>query len=509
MHSKVDPVYIAASHNAINFLLGSQSGAGKWHGKLSSDLAASAFAYVFLKHCTTSYPRVASATHALEAWMTRAVAEHPNTDFIGQALFRIAIEDQIEECEIVKWHGDADAQGNAGLLITILGCLSRKIRKEVALQMLPRNTHDWDLRYGPHWGTYAIVTELIRAWLNDQDTETLARQLSDRRSITMGSWYGDVLLTSAAALTLNRLDRYWTTQFASVTWMLNLMAGYSDGVPVVSGLEVWDTSWALAAILPLDVSPIAKNRAIDWLQKMFIKSVGGWSWSEESNVVCCDSSSVACCTLQQARKRNVFVEATICRCKDMLHEAMLPDHFWPTFHVSSESKIHPCPIISARCNTLMDNSSINHSDAANAVLNAVATRGQSSEWFCDPIVTQGLTLWYLARFSGSNSLSGLCIATRLTTRVLDGSMPIESAACAALGLEAATTYLEPDEYTQKAILKLYELLLGSQHYDGSWQPSKIGVFGFGRSYSDDIFTTALVTIALQNISGHPKFKLLS
>jgi hypothetical protein len=190
-----------------------------------------------------------------------------------------------------------------------------------------------------------------------------------------------------------------------------------------------------------------------------------------------------------------MIEATYRSCMKMLsssHGAQL--YKWPTF-IDGENKIQDCPIISARCVALLDISGVGRREAANKILYDVAYSGWQSQWFSDQPITEGFVLYYLSALCDEDCAAAFELVKHLREFGQSDRLRVEAAAAALMGLKEAKRCLNLDFADDRSIMKLSRFLLDREE-DGHWKPSRVGVFGFGRSYGDPVFSTALAFLAL-------------
>jgi hypothetical protein len=479
--------------NSVRWLQEQQGPWGGWKAELPADLAASSCAYCLLREINSDD----SSVRDLYNWLATELRKPDLNDPVGQALAQIALSSDVSAINIQSLLADInqvhDEDEHAPMILGLLGYLTQELAPEVAISLLPDDLTLWEARYGAHWATYAHIGDLIKSFEAKENIDQHARKLIEARN-SVGSWYDDVLLTSLAALALKRIDYGRTAYIAAETWIKSLTRKNFSGLPLISGLEVWDTGWVLNALIQLGGSPDAIEQGTEWLARKSLRSPNpAWSWSERGRLICCDTSSLVCYVLQRVRVEDVRVERTLRGCLNILSNVR-NQHRWPTF--VTQQFIHYCPIVSSRCIAVLNLSGLNKQEASNAVLEDVANAQITSEWFTDPAITEGLVLAFLSPFCDRDSQAAITIMRRIIERVSQiNTLTIEGSASALLGLKEAKYYLSSSLDVGDSIKALSTHLI-HRHQLGYWEPSKVGVFGFGRRYKDKLFATSLAAISL-------------
>lgn len=487
--------------NAYSWLLNQQEPGRGWSCKLPPDLAASAVAYLLLS-MDNSDRSVAKVTSHLHEWLENNSSEH---DLMGHTLTTIALDGYMDDhifCQLADSVTAAYAiEDHPTLPIAITALLANKISPSTAIDYFPDNIDLWDEKYGPHWGTYSLVAKILRAKYigSEQELMGYVHDLCSRKSDT-GSWFGDVILTSVSALTLKSVNLNWSHWKDAVAWINSLAMDGGRGLPLIKGLDVWDTGWVTLTLLRLGGPLYTLKHSIEWLLKCQQEETGAWSWSEEGKLICCDSSSLICSVLKAAQIKDVRVESALQRCLSLLHAAHNNTYNWPTF-IAGNSRFHPCPIISSRCIGLLDLSGVNRQSAANFLLAEISSNTTTSMWFSDQLITKGLVLAYIASLCTPNSTDAQKLVNELSEHSIDDcGLSVEAASSILLGLLEAQRYLQLDHRFDNKIKILVNFIISTQEEAGYWKGSSIGVFGFGRFYSNDLFATSLATNALMQYS---------
>jgi hypothetical protein len=439
-------------------------------------------------------------------WITDEGARHCADDPVGAFLARVSIKGTADggelDATVKAAEGVHAPEEHSSMLLGIYMEALGLITPSVFISLLPVDLPSWDVLYGPHWGTYAVISRLLKANdVSDEDTvQSCITTLLSRRS-RAGSWYGDVLLTSAAVLALSRLNRAANVQLAARVWLLDVTKStpVDSGLPVVRGLDTWDTALVLWALLASDVSAPFVHGGLEWLASKSVSGEAGdiaWSWSEESNVICCDTSSLACAAFARGDVRNVSVEAKRQSCIELLRSVRDENHRWPTF-IYGQAGLHHCPVISARCVATLGLSGSSRRLAADRILGDVADSAWTSEWFTEGAITEGLVLFHLASSCVDSSSAGRKVGEHvlaLSKHVEESGVEAVSAVILALS-EGARYGLIDASSAEAARRRLVGYLL-AQEDGGRWGARSIGVFGFGRRYGDSMFATALAFRAL-------------
>ena len=504
--SERDPAIRPALVRAITAFRASRQPSGGWRADLLPDLAASAFAYRALDHPEFRDARVDRLLSGLRKWITAEAILHAADDPVGAFLARVSIACTMEVGELDATLSAAKVvhapEEHSSMLLGVYAEALGLITPSVFTSLLPIDLASWDLVYGPHWGTYAVIAMLLKANdVNDEErVQSCITSLLSRRS-RAGSWYGDVLLTSAAVLALGRVKRAANVRLAARVWLLDVArsAPANSGLPVVRGLDTWDTALVLWALLASDVSAPFVSGGLEWLAKKSVKGEGtdvAWSWSEESDVICCDTSSLACAALARGEVRNVNTEAKRRSCIDLLRSVRDENHRWPTF-IYGQARLHNCPVISARCVATLGLSSSFRRDAADRILGDVAHEGWTSEWFTGRAITEGLVLFHLASSCANGSSAGREVAEHvlaLSEHVEESG--VEAASAVILAVSEGARYGFIDLVTAEAVRRRLVGYLLSQEDGGRWSARSVGIFGFGRRYGDNLFASALAFRAL-------------
>jgi hypothetical protein len=479
----------------VKWLIERREGWGGWKSRLSSDAIASACAYRVIADMQPT--RACNIHDNLGKWIRINGDQLVKGDSLDQLLITSLLEPHCEHGKRMIQTAVENATHPSAPLAALFGCLVEMTLPSSVDAILPKGYKEWRDLYGPHWAIYALLGDILRADESGcTEVELLLRQLVLQRSST-GCWHGDVILTSAAVLVLRHLNRDWSTQMDATTWLSNLAGKRTDGMPLVSGLEIWDTAWALDAIMQEDIPVVMVEQGAEWLARCHrtLDTLHGWSWSEEGTMICCDSTSLVCNTLRQARVKDVYVEAILMCSIKSLESLCIDGYRWPTF-VDRDKGLHPCPIISSRCLSLSTQKHINLRSSSERILSDVFTNAWISEWFSERTITQGLVLSNLAGLGGFDQAAMAHSISEVSDDVLQGRITVEGAAAMLLGLTSLRSDT-PSVYDQQ-IKTLKDFLILSRSSCDMWKAAPIGYFGFGRCYSDDIFTTSLATIALRS-----------
>lgn len=372
----------------------------------------------------------------------------------------------------------------------------------VLFSVEPPSIEDWLKQYGKHWATYAIVANLLHAQYTGDESAagTYAIALTQLRSDT-GSWFGDCLLTALCALALAKTDRQQTVWHSAAIWIADVVKAYST-VSLVRNLDVWHTGLALEV---LHVGGVRAERALQWLIEHSLDTLGGggWSWSSESNALCLDSTSTVVHAISALDVRDVHVkrclEAAQIALKSALKETDQGEWSIPTF-IDSDWMIEPCPIIAARSLRVVEMPAHKRLSYAKKLVGQVKS-GSASPWFSQPSITRGLVLWYLSPFlpfnySDVRHISGELVrdASRITER--DNVVR----ACILLGLLACLRIIDADAEMTRTVERLVDRVIASQER-GRWIGEPVGIFGFGRLYSDDHLASVLSLYALMEYAA--------
>lgn len=479
--------------NSVRWLQGQQGPWGGWRAELPADLAASSCAYSLLSDPNSDD----ESTIDLRNWLTAELTKPGLNDPVGRSLAEMSLGSSAPTTNMQSLLANIDQlysrEEHTPMLLGLLGYLTGRVPTDTALGLLPDDLNQWEEKYGTHWATYALIGNIIKRSEVGENVDQYARELVRARN-SVGSWYDDVLLTSLAALVLKRIDYGRTAYIAAKTWIRSLIRKRRSGIPLISGLEVWDTGWVLNALIQLGGSPNVIEQGTEWLARRSLRPpITAWSWSERGKLICCDTSSLVCYVLQRVRVEDVRVESTLRSCLNIL-SSVQDQHRWPTF-VTREF-IHYCPIVSSRCISVLNLSGVNKQEASNAVLEDVANAEITSEWFTDPAITEGLVLAFLAPYCDRDSPAAITIMKRIIESASTAdALSTEGVASALLGLKEAKYYLSHDLEIEKSIKELSAQLV-HRHQLGYWEPSDVGVFGFGRRYKDIFFVTSLAAIAL-------------
>ena len=161
----------------------------------------------------------------------------------------------------------------------------------------------------------------------------------------------------------------------------------------------------------------------------------------------------------------------------------------PTF-VDRGNMIAPCPIVAARSLRVIDMPPQLRLAKAKKIVRKVSGGG-SSPWFSEPSITAGLVLWYLAPFLSANDSDVCNISKQLlenVTRITESNNVVR--ACTFLGLLASSRLVDTNDEISIAIERLLDQQIAAQE-GGKWKGEPVGIFGFGRTYSDDVFASVM------------------
>ncbi len=491
----------ASTRRARAWLLDMQEPWGGWEVRLSGDLATSAILLCALKRLGNELRDPSSEISHLQDWIDQQCALK-SLDSVGREIAAICALDRLySEDEAValiararQYHGDEDhAAFFATLCAAAVGALS-------PLQIdVPADSEEWQSKYGEHWHSYVLLARiLIASARHDEQAVNHDCALLLKRRTRDGGWYGDVLLTSLACLSLLLVGLYRRMVIDAAVFLLGAVRVEGCGASVVSGLEMWDSGWAIIALLHTGYRGENLHHAARWLvaNRVSIGQHRAWSWSKSGGMFCGDTTSLAVEALRAARLHDVRLEAALIQGSALLEVTRQGGSKFFTFYEAGSS-MHACPIISARSIASLDIESLDQATAARQVLEEVAQNQWLSEWFSDAAITEGLVLHYLAEFCDPANPDAIGIAQKLAAATAAKNIAsIEGGAAALLGLLAARRHLGVSEDLQSPIRELSNRLLAAQLRDGSWEPSGVGVFGFGRHYGDRVFTTSICTIAL-------------
>ncbi|MCK5609092.1 two pore domain potassium channel family protein, partial [Candidatus Pacearchaeota archaeon] len=339
-------------------LIDKQQATGEWKSKLSPDILASAFAYRALKNSQDSFticnPQM---FEQLKLWCKEQISVQEEQQL--KTIVSLCIDDDGLHNNIITLFGSdndlTESTIRVLLWMSILFCEPSDKVSKVAIDFKLPSVEEWERRYGKHWATYALVAELLKAHLleDNERVRSIGKALKDRRTDSF-SWYGDNLLTSICILALGKCDIESNPRCAAITVLNEQLSNSGEGLPLVANLDIWHTALTIDLFCSAEMShsPIIED-AEKWLTKMFNCNVyNGWSWSSDSNMLCIDSTSAALEALRYLSTNDTTVQ----RVKKLAQETIastrgigsLAEFEWPTF-IEKNMPLHPCPIISARC----------------------------------------------------------------------------------------------------------------------------------------------------------------
>ena len=507
-----DGIRDVALSRAVESFRQSQQPGGGWKGRLLPDLAASACGYIALQRLHRIRQPDPKQIEVLKKFLVDGFTQSTKiSDPVGYALCQIALTEKITEVEFAEAVLQAEkvhpSTENANMLLAIVVAVTKSLPYEKICASIPRDLENWCERHGSHWGCYGHLALLLELGSNTEQNGK-PRQVANKllESQSSGNWHGDVILTCLVLLSFNNAALFETKVAEGQVWLVDLAREYlaSDGpvgLPVVRGLELWDTGLVLSALTPWDPARSLVRRGGDWLARHCLvkfENNQAWSWSEESRMVCCDTSSLACSVLAKIRFENCEVESSIRSCTHFLEKCASSTYRFPTF-VDGNQVIEECPIISGRCVALLNLPSTNRKAAANLIVTDVFSGGWRSPWFSDEAITYGLVLYYLSPFCDNFAGTAVeCLVGKLANVSTNSEASTEALSAALMGLTQARRYFPLSDESNKAISNLSRILL-SRETSGKWEPSSIGIFGFGRRYGDPLFAASLAFTALMSL----------
>lgn len=475
---------------------------GGWKGHLSPDLAATACGYLALRIIGSIRNSGKDLINGLQENLQEELNRTDRTaDPVGYSIARIALtggftEEEFNETVILaKEIHQVDE--NAPMLLGLVAGVMRMFPFEKIQQTFPQDMDGWKNQYGSHWECYAVLARLLKSMsiANQMDIDLFSQALLKARS-PGGSWHGDVMLTSLILLCFDNLKIFETKKADGRAWLLDVTREHPTGLPVIRSLEIWDTGLVLSALASWNSAHSIIEHGVEWLALRSKKTKGSnaWSWSEEAQIICCDTSSLVCSVLSSMQIENCEIETTIRSCVNLLALHTNQSHQCPTF-IDGTRGIDNCPIVSARCMALLSNSGLRRQVAANQIISDVVNQRWFSPWFSDMAITQGLVLYYLAPFCDTDMSEVLQLIESLSHVHETKDVGSEAVASALLGLSHVSRYTDIMDNGRSATRQLSKILLAREVL-GEWAPSRIGVFGFGRKYADHMFSTTMSFKAL-------------